>query len=112
MNRNFVIGVNLKRSYKVVAAILSICKIGAIIVPIDKSYSEGYISYIAKDCNIECVILESRSCISENAKHITPSSIKDLKTDFFEVEREEIFRENYEKLDKKIQKEFQERLKK
>lgn len=48
------------------------------------------------------MISESGSCISEDAKHITPSSIKDLKTDFFEVEREEIFIENYEKLDEKI----------
>lgn len=102
IGRNSIIGVNLERSYKVVAAVLAICKIGAIMVPLDKSYPESYISYIAKDCNTECVISESRSYISENVKHIIPSSIKNLKTDFFEVEREEIFIENYEESDEKI----------
>ncbi len=41
IGRNSIIGVNLERSYKVVAAVLAICKIGAIMVPLDKSYPES-----------------------------------------------------------------------
>ena len=102
VGRNSIVGVNLERSYKVVAAILAICKIGATIVPLDKFYPENYVSYIAEDCNIECVIAENASCANENVKRVTPSNIESLKIDFFEAEREEIFNKNYEELDERI----------
>lgn len=95
-----VVGINLQRSYKVVVSVLALCKIGAVVVPLDKSYPKNYISYIIKDCHIENVISEDPNNEGKYFKYIYPVSFKDLNKDFFKIDKEKIFKNSLEQSEK------------
>ena len=58
INSESVVGVYLERSVDVVICLLSILKLGAIYVPLDRSYPEEYLNSIIDDCNLDVIITE------------------------------------------------------
>lgn len=63
-DKDSVIGVNIERSSKAIIAILTICKMGAICVPLDKAYPKEFVTHILNDSGMTIMISDERCDIS------------------------------------------------
>lgn len=82
-NKDSVIGVNLERSSKAIIAILTICKMGAICVPLDKSYPKEFVTHILNDSGMN-IIISDEQCNISGVLNVNISEI-DQTTDVKEV---------------------------
>jgi len=86
VTKGIKVGINLERSYISLVTILTLCKLGAVIVPLDKSYPERYISHIIEDAQIDYLISDEKN----NFKHTINLSEIDFHTGEEELKYEDL----------------------